>query len=548
MEEIKLKKKNKVLFLIIVLLGSAYAFFSYSNGSQAFTLTSNGITARFTSGNNHISFENALPLSDEYALSNLESLGYADFTVSGNAEDDDEAITYEIYLTESNNNTLDSRYIKIYLTDENNNEIAGPSIYSSLGNTTYERDASNGKLIFKERVKGEFSKKYRLYVWIDSSFSENAALTFSFYINLYAFNDTSEDIYTVTFDKGNLLYGIIDTNGTVHGRQSAESNNSYADYKISDGIVTVTNTGLNPLEGYTLIEPAKVYLEKEKTYIFNCQTDGTWGGRANDDTVEAFLMLDGLFTAYIRMDNSTINFTPTKTGTYWLRLDVNMTGKEHTFSNISITEADSSKETKQVTYHEDYGNLPVPTREGYTFMGWNGANYYNYQDVCSSDSSCVSNGVTTDDEGWITIDTSTAGTYYNYWTNNLNVLLNNIYMIVAESGDVSNVTGILSIASQNTDNTGQFSDILFNNFESNKNYIYKAHVYKTINVGHGLRTFYKNENLNTNEKLTFRISVLDENDSLNENNFEYEPYYITSTTRVVQNKDHTLKAIWQENE
>ena len=26
---------------------------------------------------------------------------------------------------------------------------------------------------------------------------------------------------------------------------------------------------------------------------------------------------------------------------------------------------------------------------------------------------------------------------------------------------------------------------------------------------------------------------------------EYEPYYITSDTKVVQNKDHTLKAIWK---
>ena len=28
---------------------------------------------------------------------------------------------------------------------------------------------------------------------------------------------------------------------------------------------------------------------------------------------------------------------------------------------------------------------------------------------------------------------------------------------------------------------------------------------------------------------------------------EYEPYYITSDTTVVQAKDHTLKAIWRQN-
>ena len=28
---------------------------------------------------------------------------------------------------------------------------------------------------------------------------------------------------------------------------------------------------------------------------------------------------------------------------------------------------------------------------------------------------------------------------------------------------------------------------------------------------------------------------------------EYEPYYITRDTKVVQRQDHTLKAIWEEN-
>ena len=28
---------------------------------------------------------------------------------------------------------------------------------------------------------------------------------------------------------------------------------------------------------------------------------------------------------------------------------------------------------------------------------------------------------------------------------------------------------------------------------------------------------------------------------------EYEPYYITSSTKVVQNTNHTLKAIWEPN-
>ena len=29
-----------------------------------------------------------------------------------------------------------------------------------------------------------------------------------------------------------------------------------------------------------------------------------------------------------------------------------------------------SEASKEVSYHEPYGQLPTPTREGYTFMGW----------------------------------------------------------------------------------------------------------------------------------------------------------------------------------
>ena len=38
---------------------------------------------------------------------------------------------------------------------------------------------------------------------------------------------------------------------------------------------------------------------------------------------------------------------------------------------------DSEQITKQVTYGEAYGDLPVPTREGYRFVGWNGKNLFD---------------------------------------------------------------------------------------------------------------------------------------------------------------------------
>ena len=183
------KKRNDILiigilFLVIILISSAYAFFNYSRTIQAFTLSSNNITATFTPGSsNEIDFTNAYPMSDEYAISHLSGLDYVDFTVSSNAANPDESVGYEIYLTEKVGNTLSNNYVKVYLTDNNDNEIAEPKIYGELPYTTYQEDVSTGRVVFVDNNLGQFTKNYRLYVWLDESFEENASKSFSFYVN-----------------------------------------------------------------------------------------------------------------------------------------------------------------------------------------------------------------------------------------------------------------------------------------------------------------------------------------------------------------------------
>lgn len=194
MEEKLIKKNNKVLILgiallAITLIGSTYAFFTYQKSSQAFTLTSNKIKATFSSGSNQINLLNAYPISDSYALNNLTNLGYVDFTVSGQNNNTGQAITYEIYLTEEAGNTLDSRFVKLYLTDDNGVEVVAPVKFSALGYTTYSKDAANGKLILKNSIQGTFEKKYRLYTWLDSTYSDNTVKEFGFKVNLYAYNE-----------------------------------------------------------------------------------------------------------------------------------------------------------------------------------------------------------------------------------------------------------------------------------------------------------------------------------------------------------------------
>ena len=98
------KKRNVLviglIFTLIILIGSVYAFYNYRKTVEAFTLTSSGITAKFTEGTNEVNFGNTYPISDEFAISNIDKLDYIDFTITGNANNPEEAVKYEIYLTE----------------------------------------------------------------------------------------------------------------------------------------------------------------------------------------------------------------------------------------------------------------------------------------------------------------------------------------------------------------------------------------------------------------------------------------------------------------
>ena len=167
--------------------------------------------------------------------------------------------------------------------------------------------------------------------------------------------------YTVKYPTRNLIYGLNDCGVTVGYPNADATSGSRMSYSISSGVVTVTS---NASDGYGMTS-GRVNLEANRTYRFSCSTNGTYGGGATD--VEIFLMLDGRYTTYYRMNsNNNYEFTPTVSGTYWLRLDVNNSGATQTFSDLCMTYADKTTQEHNAVY----GTLPNPTRDGYTFNGW----------------------------------------------------------------------------------------------------------------------------------------------------------------------------------
>lgn len=160
-------------------------------------------------------------------------------------------------------------------------------------------------------------------------------------------------------------------------------------------------------------------------------------------------------------------------------------------------------------------------------------NLYNYKDRSTSQ---LPDGITVDEEGWITFScdnsSGTTSKFLNYRTNNLKLKTSTNYSVVAEVKNVSG-NGIVYFTSKawtTPPTEGQFAD----KFEKNFTDLSDGGIYCKIiateedfsNIVYGLRT-YVVFSAGQSGSITFRLSVL-EDTSVTANNFVYEPYQSTT--------------------
>jgi len=159
--------------------------------------------------------------------------------------------------------------------------------------------------------------------------------------------------YTVTLSNNiNLITGLSNKSTTT---------SNYLQYSISNGVVT--GTGLTD-DGYGILD-AYANLTSGTQYEFSCTINGSWGGDSGKQ--EVYLMLDKGFTTTIgTIRKSPYTFTPTTSGKYYLRLDVNGEDVTKTFSNLRI----GYPSTTQNGVCGNTVSITAPTRSGYTFNGW----------------------------------------------------------------------------------------------------------------------------------------------------------------------------------
>ena len=175
---------------------------------------------------------------------------------------------------------------------------------------------------------------------------------------------------------------------------------------------------------------------------------------------------------------------------------------------------------KYVVVGESYGELPTPTKEGYTFLGWNGKNKFPSDwRQCDWDGSNCNIRVSSDYKLFINANTN---------------------ITISSSDDEPYVFVPLLL---DTETLSRYSTFNFYSGMDNRHYNF------TVDRDSYLMIVWAYDD--TDRRGTFLSSDLTNVNLLVEYNNEkgeYEPYYVTSDVMVTEwNTDMVLKAVWKAN-
>jgi len=447
-----------------------------------------------------------------------------------------------LHMTGSKNLTTDYAGISAWNITVTGGEIKSELLYGIIVNNT--ATVTGGKITGKD---------YGIANLGSVSVSGNAQIIGTTYIGIVAWNGNA----TTTITGGTITGG---GNGIhLHGNSNTVT--------IKDGIITGGNNGIN-----SRTEASRnIITIGDNTTAFN-QTKpvitGTNGKGINiEGTGSTLNYYDGKIigatkataaggkrTFYGREvafstiapteedEGTTVNFrdgykpytrqnTETNKWETVLEKQVNVTFNPGQGATVAENNRNvlTNVEYKEKAETAEIASLPTPTKTGYTFKGWNGKNLFNEDGIILSIPDAQY------ENGYYIFDSNKAHETYT-----LNYL--------------SLIQGQFKVNTQYT-----FSILGYTTGAENNNLRLRAY-YKSGNTTYsdfnlkeeGLFTFTTEPN-ETIDRLIFsyvsNTSVHAKYIQLEQGSTatSYEPYYITDNTKVVQDQDHTLTAIWEAN-
>ena len=333
--------------------------------------------------------------------------------------------------------------------------------------------------------------------------------------------------YNVTFD----------TNGGAINRFEGKElifydNTSIISHTLNNNIYTISTNYAYPsiMIPTELFEDGKTYTLKYKVKKIN-GTLRALGGHC-PSTTKISLKLDGneISSSYNQINMSDDNLTHeieykfifNNIDDKRIYIQPNRgyeTAIEYELWDIQVIE-ENYVETKTVTFGKNYGNLPVPVRDGYTFKGWNGKNLFNEQEILMS-----VDGATYADGQYI-FNSASAQQIYGGG------------LPIAVS---SNKTYTFSLSGYVEDGSF-YIGFKYTNQELERITLYSTtEKVETTTSTSPVELVYTSFGVRGVTHISY--IQLEEGDTAT----EYEPYYVQSNTKVTQDKNHTLTAIWEAN-
>ena len=181
--------------------------------------------------------------------------------------------------------------------------------------------------------------------------------------------------------------------------------------------------------------------------------------------------------------------------------------------------------SKEVRYGFPYGDLPTPTKEGYTFKGWNGKNMFDEETIL-----LAINGATYQNDHYV----FTFRNAYNKYGNGNYFPITNFK---------PNTQYTLSVWGYVADSRIWFNLIHDDDSISRLYFGPTTETKISVTSKAGGTVTKMTTSYNTTNPAYITHMQLEEGAT----STEFEPYYIDNNTIVVQQQNHTLKALWEPN-
>ncbi|MBR6136706.1 MAG: hypothetical protein IKQ06_00965 [Bacilli bacterium] len=180
-----------LLVIIVVLFFCSIGIITLFQDKKIEIEKVNETDVAFVSDANSIVINNIISVSDQFGKSITESnngdFGYLEFEVVNNTN---EIRNYQIFITRlfSDYKEINPSYVSFYLTDDNNKVMKGfdTNKCPSYEDFNFIDNKADSKLIYKDSLKGNERKKYKLRVWLTENYVVDHSIEEQFAFNIGA--------------------------------------------------------------------------------------------------------------------------------------------------------------------------------------------------------------------------------------------------------------------------------------------------------------------------------------------------------------------------